>query len=1068
MTSSLIQSCILRFWFLVFSFFLVFPQFVQGVDYKFKARATRPSNRNLLPSVGLSPSGSGAGSEASAITLRVLAIRVEFQNDDNPLTTGNGRFELVETPSRLLDVPPHNLSYFENQLLALKNYYQSVSRGQLLLETEVFPKDPASTYVVSQQMNYYVPVGDEELAEQRLAEFFSEAFTVADASGEINFANYDIFIIFHAGVGGDFAFDFDTTPQDMPSVFLDNQTLKDQLGNGDPDYQGVSVNNGAFIIEDGIVLPEGQSQDGLEFGMLGTMAIMLGNQLGLPLLFDPDRGSAGVGVFGLMDQGSGNFLGLVPAEPSAWEKVFLGWEIPIEVTSGTDLQVAVSKADNQNKIYKVPINDHEYFLIENRNRDLLNNGIAVARDANGIRIELASDGTPGSAEVRFDTTQVQSIGVITQVSEYDFGLPGSGILIWHIDEDIINANLAANRVNADRDHRGVDLEEASGAQDIGQFYGLLSPGNGTENGALEDMFWGSNIVNACVNHPNPRDCFDENVPQIEQVVQFTPFTTPSSRSNSGANSHIYITDFSEPDTVMTFSVANTLLQAGFPQSIDPTQSLSSPIIFDLDENGSKELLAAAGNRLYIWRADGTRFINNAEPTPVAAELGDRLFFPAIASLSGEHYIVASEPTEVVIFESQDGDSDGRLDVFLRFDFSADRLVAGPMAVNGSTSFEIYFGTTLGNIVSLSSANQVTTLHSVPEDESLLGFAQLDDGQIAFTTEGRLGVISASGGLRWEEEISEGLATLPSVGDLEQDGLLDIVAVSLQGRLVAFDANGNRKQDWNGELPPLNSLKSPVPTAPVIGNIDADPELEVVTRVFHGLKSSLVAYNHLGVLEDDFPILLTDSTIPSDSAPILVDLTGDGQAEIALNEATGMKAYNSDGEMVPGFPIASATSRQTVPYADDLDGDGDIEIAMASENGIIQVYDLAAPVSETALPWRGFYADATHSNSNLQSSPLPPVGGQLMPENSVYNYPNPTEGNSTQIRYTLSEDAEVIIKIFDLAGAFVDELTGPGFGRGENEVTWSLENIQSGVYFARVEAKGSRSQNLAIIKIAVVK
>ena len=92
----------------------------------------------------------------------------------------------------------------------------------------------------------------------------------------------------------------------------------------------------------------------------------------------------------------------------------------------------------------------------------------------------------------------------------------------------------------------------------------------------------------------------------------------------------------------------------------------------------------------------------------------------------------------------------------------------------------------------------------------------------------------------------------------------------------------------------------------------------------------------------------------------------------------------------------------------------------------------------------------------------------MPANLVYNYPNPTEGNRTTIRYLLNSSADVRIKIYDLAGDLVDEFLGPGFGQVENEVDWQLDDIQSGVYLARVEATNEGIRDVAIFKIAVVK
>jgi hypothetical protein len=97
-----------------------------------------------------------------------------------------------------------------------------------------------------------------------------------------------------------------------------------------------------------------------------------------------------------------------------------------------------------------------------------------------------------------------------------------------------------------------------------------------------------------------------------------------------------------------------------------------------------------------------------------------------------------------------------------------------------------------------------------------------------------------------------------------------------------------------------------------------------------------------------------------------------------------------------------------------------------------------------------------------------IGQDLMPKRSVYNYPNPTEGGSTTIRYSLNQPADVNIRIYDLAGDFIEEMAGAGNAPADNEVTWNLGNVASGVYFARVEARGQTSTDIAIIKIAVVK
>ena len=95
--------------------------------------------------------------------------------------------------------------------------------------------------------------------------------------------------------------------------------------------------------------------------------------------------------------------------------------------------------------------------------------------------------------------------------------------------------------------------------------------------------------------------------------------------------------------------------------------------------------------------------------------------------------------------------------------------------------------------------------------------------------------------------------------------------------------------------------------------------------------------------------------------------------------------------------------------------------------------------------------------------------EFFPSSRAYNYPNPVYEGTTNIRYYVSEDSKINIKIFDLAGDFVAELNDDAQGGMDNETVWNVGDIQSGVYLARIEAAcdcGKTEE--AVIKIAVVK
>ncbi len=63
-------------------------------------------------------------------TLNIVAIMVQFQEDSDPRSTGNGKFDTSNTyynpiiqRDTVIDSPPYDSSYFADHLEFLKNYY---------------------------------------------------------------------------------------------------------------------------------------------------------------------------------------------------------------------------------------------------------------------------------------------------------------------------------------------------------------------------------------------------------------------------------------------------------------------------------------------------------------------------------------------------------------------------------------------------------------------------------------------------------------------------------------------------------------------------------------------------------------------------------------------------------------------------------------------------------------------------------------------------------------------------------------------------------------------------------
>ncbi|MFO7891407.1 MAG: T9SS type A sorting domain-containing protein [bacterium] len=990
-------------------------------------------------------------------TVKILAFMAEFIQDDDSLTSGDGTFILTAAEDTIIDPPPHDKAYFEDQLSALASYYESVSGGKLILKSTVFPH----IIELNHTMAHYSPddgYSDEDNdngTDERLVELFKDAVLSADSAGAV-FSDYDCYIIFHAGVGKDIALSYDPTPRDIPSAFLNFDDFKRYLAEGDPDFQGIEVENKSFHIQEGIILPETESQEDLQYyyevGLLGTMSIMFGFQLGLPALWNTEDGRSGIGMWGLMDQGSGNYMGLIPAEPCAFSKVLLGWEKPIVANQQDNLKIGCSKAVISNKIYKVPINDHEYFLIENRQYDTNGDSITTGKTSTGAQVIFRPDGT----------VEMEEAGVITSVEEYDYGLPGSGILIWHIDEQVIRATIEENRINANKDHRGVDLEEADGAQDIGELYSYTSGGSGSEYGVLHDAWFQDNEINQLVNDTNK--------------VMFTPYSFPSSRSNQGGNSHIVITDFSPRDTVMSFSVTTDLLQSGFPCYFESCSTWISPVLSgDLDADGNQELIIASGKSVYAWKTDGTPFYSDSTGFRVSVA-SDTLFYdiPLLFRCSEQIsipplvYDINGDNQDEVLTADQSGtvscwrfgyDNTGKLISNNLFSWNDGQYsVSTYLHIIVSTSDTcLVFGTHEGKVFSLSRTGTVSWGFQAGE-EAVTGICQVSDkGSIAITCSNTLFFVDNTGSLKGEKQFSETLHQPISAYLGEQD-YPHTAVVSSSGELLMYDrfldiCYSTQKKITHTDI-----------SMPTAGDIDGDGISEIIITA----QDKIYGFNSNASFADysPFPYYPRSAEL---SSCLLGDINGDGKVEMVVSTSHGnIEAWDYSGEMVAGFPLTTGCSLSVPPTLLDVDRDGDIEIVAVSERGFLYVWDLSGSYSDESIEWGSYLYDAANSGmSRKQSEEIPEIS-DIMPVSLVYNYPNPVKGNFTYIRYRLEKQAEVKIEIYNLAGELVESFSAPGMGNKENEIIWNVNEVESGVYFCRVHADTGSEEKAVICKIAVVK
>lgn len=324
---------------------------------------------------------------------------------------------------------------------------------------------------------------------------------------------------------------------------------------------------------------------------------------------------------------------------------------------------------------------------------------------------------------------------------------------------------------------------------------------------------------------------------------------------------------------------------GYPDGFN-----SSPALGDLDNDGDLEIVVGGYDKhIYTWHHDGTA----VGGWPIA--LNDTIWSsPALADI----------------------DRDGYLEIII----GTDHFLLDPYSPGGS--LHVYNG----------------------DGTALPGFPQYID-QVIYSS--------------------------PAVGDLDNDGWLDIVVGTgpyYEGRgyeVYAWDHNGNLLPGW-----PVNTTGY-VGASPALGDIDDDGYLEVVVGAF---DHWLYAWNHDGSPVPGWPVLprhgMGDSG-PLYDSPALADYDGDGAPEVFLVIAWEVCIIDGDGTQItndgshPGNPTyASEWVLRSTPAIGNIDADDALEMIIGGatnggEVGKLFVWELMGSSSQRQA-WPIFHHDSRHT------------------------------------------------------------------------------------------------------------
>ena len=265
---------------------------------------------------------------------------------------------------------------------SVKDYFKDQSYGQFELDFDI-----AGPVTLPNNYSYYGgPINGQNDNPTALGEMVISACEAID--NDIDFTNYDwdgdgevdqVFILY-AGHG-------EASWDDPNTIWPHEWNLHSALGRT-LTLDGVKIDTYACNCELGVKTENNKRVECIDG--IGTICHEFSHCLGLADMYDTSySGNYGMGDWDIMDQGSYNGDGYLPANYTSYERMYAGWIEPTELKENCEISSMKDLASSgEAYIIYNDNNKNEYYLLENR-----------------------------------------------QLTGWDAGLPNSGLLILHVDFD---------------------------------------------------------------------------------------------------------------------------------------------------------------------------------------------------------------------------------------------------------------------------------------------------------------------------------------------------------------------------------------------------------------------------------------------------------------------------------------------------------------------------------------------------------------------------------------------------------------------------------------------------------
>ncbi len=400
------------------------------------------------------------------------------------------------------------------------------------------------------------------------------------------------------------------------------------------------------------------------------------------------------------------------------------------------------------------------------------------------------------------------------------------------------------------------------------------------------------------------------------------------------------------------------------QSVGGGQGQSAPTLADVDEDGDLDIAFgtySVGTRYYENTGSATQpaFVLAGSTSPVS-QIGFQQAAPAFGDLDGD-----GDPDAI------NGNAAGQFDYY--------QNAAGRFLIDPASPIPAPLTAGPGSAPALGDLDDDGDLDAVVGGIAGGAFAYYENTGLFPTSPNFVQQTGAADPL--DGEATGGTNAPPTLGDLDDDDDLDLIAGDVNGTFYYFENTGTASSPAFTQRTltdnPLNGEDVGSGSSPTLGDLDGDGDLDVVSGATGG---NFVYYENTGSASSPTFTLQTGAANPLDgfvgpngfTKPTLADADGDGDLDMVGGDRYRMLYYENIGSPTtavflarvgdgnPKNPVDFGYQENALSALGDLDADGDLDILAGKQYGVF------------------FYAE----NTTIDSTPIgTELAGSLNPLSS---------------------------------------------------------------------------------------